>query len=242
MTVETQVLVSEAAVVFDGGEQFAADLPSYNAGQELLQKHFGFAQIATVQQGDQLLWQAQKGQLQLGQRTLIVDSAKGSPRLLGIAVRGKTADAFDVLQELWTRLVERERTLNPTTSETGQAATEAGRIQSLGRPIVHTIAVVKLPFRVEQLFPQAEFLREQVKDGVDTSFRISREPTVRFSFELRLEWGLAHRNLTSQVTFEPRVGDKLDSRLFFTRSPLPSDEHMKVVERFVEKFAPRAAG
>lgn len=240
MTIDVQLLISEAGVVFDGGEQFAADLPSYPAGQEVLQQRFEFAQIAQGQQSNTLIWLANKGQCKIGERTFIIDSANGNSRKLSVGVHGKSAEAFDVLQELWTRLVECERSLtHPGPAESAGGRPEpVGRIQSFGQTFVVTTAVVKLPFRVEQLFPQADFLREEVKNALDTTFRISREPTVRFSLDVRLDWGTSQRNVTSTITFEPRAGDKLDSKVFFTRSPLSSDDHLKIVESFVARFSP----
>ncbi len=239
LSIELVELISEALVLFEAGEQLAADLPSFNVGQELLQKKFGVAQIAMGQQGNQLLWLAQKGQCTLGERKLLIDSANGNNRRLSVSVYGTTPEAFDVLQELWVQLVDCERGLRPAQVAEGTSAREPiGRVVAAGRPIAVTTAIVKLPFRVNQLFPQADFLREEVRGQLDDGYKLSRAPMMRFSLEVRIDWGLTQRNVNSVITFEPRSGDDLDSKVFFTRSPLPSDKHLKVVERFAEKFKP----
>jgi hypothetical protein len=229
-------VISEATVVFDRGEQLAADLPSYPLGAEVLKQQFHFESVAAQQEAGVVFWIATKGQFRIGERTFRVDSAKGNLRMLGIGIEGTEAEAVDVLQELWTAL--RDATDSTFVPPLGQSE-DRGQVKALGRLLIHTYAIVRLPFSASELFPQLAFLESELSSRVQNhEFKLSPDVRLRFACEVRLQW--SGRTVAVPVVIEPRANEPLESRLFFTRSPLPLSEHMQLLEKFVERFKPQS--
>jgi hypothetical protein len=81
-------------------------------------------------------------------------------------------------------------------------------------------------------------LQNRVADQIaGEQFRLSENGRLRFTCELRMTWGA--RNVVAPLTIEPRANEPLDSRLFFTKSPLKSDAHLALVQAFAEEFGPK---
>jgi hypothetical protein len=227
-------LVSEAALMFEGGEQLAADLASYPFGSDLLKTKFGM-DVVGLQQADQsIFWLGRKGAMKIGQKQVAIDSARGNLRMLAIGVQGSTETACDALQELWTTLSVASAEIFPV----GQSTVDFGRVQSLGRLFPHTTAVVKLPVDVGSLFPQLMFLQTKIRGASHASgLRASQETRLRFTCEFKFEWG--GQAISTPLTIEPRANEPISDKIFFTRSPLQSDAHLKLVEEFVAHFGRR---
>jgi hypothetical protein len=235
LKLEVRSLISEAAVLFESGEQVAADLPAYPMGAELIKAEFGLEAMGLQQAGQTVSWFAQKGQVRIGERQFLLDSARGNARMLAVAVHGPTEHAFDVLQEMWTKLSA--AALDVFVSSAAPQP-DFGRVQSLGKTIASTVAVVRLPHSAREYFPQVSFLEGQLASSLnDDQMTVTRDPMFRFNCEVKLSW--ANRNATSPLTIEPRANEPASSRLFYTRSPLKSDAHLRLVEAFAEHFAPR---
>jgi hypothetical protein len=232
---EVRSVLSEAAVLFESGEQLAADLPVFPVGVELLKRRYGL-EVVGLQQADQTTqWLAQKGQVRIGERTLAVESARGNQRLLSVVVHGSSEEAFDALQELWT-------TLSQAAAEIFRFAAPSpvdfGRVQSLGKSFTSTVAVVRLPHDATHYFPQLAFLQNRVGEHIaGDQFRLMENSRLRFTCEFKMGWGA--RMVVAPLTIEPRANEPLDSRIFFTKSPLKSEAHLDLVRAFVEEFGPR---
>jgi hypothetical protein len=223
-TLKCHSLIAEVGIVLRGNHMAAA-LPLFLTHADELGNKFRFPAIEQAQAEGQLFWVARNGECRLSsERLLKIDSARGNARLLFAAVRGHTKDALDVLEEIWAQLSEMaKRSPLPGADE------RLCRVSELGVQLLRTTAEVELPLSFEQLFPAAAFLRKEIEERLGSSNDDVRiHPVPRFSIALQREVGSIRAD--TRLTIEPRAGESAGSRIFFTSSPLDSNEHLRLLE------------
>lgn len=209
--------ISEAIALFDG-EQTAAAGPLYPKGADALGKVFSFAQVGTGVRADGSTgWTAQNGEW----TDLKVALATGSEVDLAVRVVGSTANARTVLSALWSHLAPAQRGLD-----------------DLGILIDRTTEIVRLPFGFEEMFPEAGVLRNAVLEQLDGGHtKPALNPIFRFHIEITT--AVAARAVSRNLTIEPRAIGRPGKNVFYTQSPLPSDDHERLIDELVRRVLRR---
>ena len=183
-----------------------------------LAKRFTFADTLMQSTGGPVMWIYQNGVCKFSDtRKIPIVSAHGYEIEFSVVVDGATADAIDVLQELWTAL--------------GEIAEEEPRALdgSLGTFAYQTTAIVRLPKTYRELFPGLDLLARHTREGVDAP--LTGAPGVEtFHLETRLSFAVGAISLDRATVIQPRHTSKADDRVFYTQSPLRSDRHLAMLE------------
>lgn len=184
---------------------------------ELLGARGSFAEIG-VTLADRATWLARAGTWKLSaERNLLVDKALGHESDIAVEVTGDTRDARDVLDALWAAL--------------GEIAGEPPRSvdESLGTFSYQTTAVVELPKTLDELFPQVALLARQLRDRLPAK-SLEPEGSQRFRVAIPITFAVGARTVERSLVIEPRFSAKTADRIYYTMSPLPSDEHLALLE------------
>lgn len=218
-----RTLVSEVGVVFEGGDRQVCTLPLIGALGEPVKARFSFAQEAVQADATTVRWRYRTGTAKHGTNSVIIDAAGGDARWLAVSVHGTSDVALDVLEDVWVAL-------HDAAKQAGFDFGEPGMARSAGKLTHQTYGVVELPVPFEKLFPAAARLQQLVQSNSSLPV-VHVQP--RFSVEFRLDLG-SGRSMTVPVTFEPKADETADKRLAYTRSPLDSTSHQRVMESFVQ--------
>ncbi len=148
------------------------------------------------------------------ERTIQVKSASVTNVELAVTVIGHTPDAIDAVTELWSKL--------------GDAAEEQGEFDSEpGDWNYRTTAVVHSKELLPRMFPGIAVVQSAIRSS---SQKLSLEPQAPFRIDV-IASGAAHGLPTApSFVIEPRVAAKPEDHVYFTQSPLPSDEHLRLLE------------
>jgi hypothetical protein len=214
---ETQRVVSQCFALFEGDQPDAAG-PFYRDVAEKFGKQFDFAEIAPGTRADgTIVWVANHGR----SGAFRIERAQGSLSDLVVDVVGTTHDARAALNAVWEHL-----------------SSKAGQRQPLDRLATicdQTTAVVVLDVDFTRFMPVAAALRDAAIQSLVDSVRPLRAPLFRFTIDIPVS--ISGRNVSRSVTFEPRATASPGRRVFYTQSPLPSEEHLKLIERIAQEAA-----
>ncbi len=201
-----KLTVDEPAVALGGTSSSAQDLVN----------RFSFRAVQVLQ-GDPFSWMASFGEWKRGDRGLKIYNAMGGSRDLSVMVDGDSAAAGDLLDAVW-------KALNQGRGGAPPKLEDRGLLYHL------TTAVVRLPKAFTEFFPPARVLRDAAREALERAgLSPPTDPAFRFSIDVTSAWsGLS---VPLEVRFEPRVGTKSEDRVFFTSSPLRSEEHLALLER-----------
>lgn len=196
-------------------DRLRAAAPLRSDGAKLLADKFDPVDVG-IQAGDRPAWVARKGRCQLGDRRILIEEMHGNEQELGVTVDGSTADAIDVLREIWTHL--------GTFDEAGETALE----EAPGVMTFMTTMVFKADRSYRELFPPLAIARReivkslalpQLDDG--EMFKIQLIFTVSVS-------GITTTNLAFQL--ERRDSSRAEDCVYWSRSPLKSEDHLALID------------
>lgn len=182
-----------------------------------LGERFHFADALMQQTGDQILWQYRKGFCKLSDtRKIAIDTAGGYELELRATVEGPTPDAIDVLRELWAAL--------------GELATEEPIEidESIGTFGYYTTAIVRLPKTYRELFPALDFMARFTREHIGAP-PAGPQGVETFHAQTRMSFAIGANQVERATVIEPRRTSKADDRIFFTYSPLRSDQHLAML-------------
>lgn len=214
------------------GYVFAADNPrtrrAFQADVAVaLAKELGAADFV-VQPGERPHWSVRQGAIRFSpQRRIAVTAVTGSAHELTVIIEGSTEDARDVLADVWTKLGE-------TEADGGTALTDFQ-----GTYGVQTTAIVRLPVVCTELIPPLGAMMAFAKERLGSVVLV---PEGALPFQLRIPLSIAVRGATTEraLVIEPRFTSLIADRVYFTVSPLASDEHLEMLERVVETVQTRS--
>jgi hypothetical protein len=169
----------------------------------------------------QPLWRARKGVAAIGDRTLLIDDIYGNELQLLVAVDGETADAIDVLQEVWAALCE----------QGGEEPSAVGSLATLG---FGTTAVVELPFTYQTLMPGAAVLEEYAARAIGWRGAPLGGSAFRFSMPVSLHIGT--NDVLHEMVIEPRFTSAPKDRVYFTASPLKTEDHEAMLTALCDRM------
>jgi hypothetical protein len=104
--------------------------------------------------------------------------------------------------------------------------------QKLGTAVYESTATIKADREFSDFFPTAAILRDGVQERLPPAQMRSADPMFRFAVELPMTVG--RRILSGRVIFEPRYSAD-NPHVFFTSSPLRSDQHLGLLELLFSK-------
>ena len=215
LTEELRFADTQATVAY----VFAADClrtaaPFSRAIAEELGKHFQVLEIS-YQPGDRPSWTANKGEALLADdRKVAIKSILGTDLELSVTVQGSSADARDVLDEVWSRLGElAEEAEAPITDQPG----------SFGYV---TAATVVVPRSFFELFSGLGRARAFIDESLD---HVEPADGRWFSVTLPIRVKVHGVTVERQVRLEPRFTSKRDDRVLYTVSPFDSDGHRRLL-------------
>lgn len=199
---------------------FAVDPPRLRLGREdikVLQERLHAISV-DVQASERPLMNIRTGKVPLSPtRTVPVQVLTVADIELGVSCPDSTGDAIDVLQEIWTWLGE----------ITG--ATEEDLNSAPGSWVYRTRAVIVAPGLLNTWFRGIERIRAAL---TDPSLQVEARETFRIEIQTRRQ---IHGLLSDAAfTIEPRLVSKSDEHVFFTQSPLTSEQHLSVLRDLVE--------
>jgi hypothetical protein len=142
-------------------------------------------------------------------RTIAIKSFLITAVELNATAYGQTAEAIDVVKESWTKL--------------GEIAKQDGELEDQpGDWAYKTQMVVNAPGLLDRAFPGVRETR-RLLEGADS--RLKSDARGSFRIEVRSHYdvhGLPHMQ---NFVVEPRVASKPGDEIYFTVSPLRSEEH-----------------
>jgi hypothetical protein len=206
---------AEAWIWFTGDQPLAAGGFDGDTANRL-GKEFDFLEIGTALRSDQVqVWVANRGTVKARRNPdekIKILSARGVETDLSVEVEGDSDQAHAALEAVWKCL----------------AGDSAVSVETLGKVYDKTVMTVEFPVDYDAVFPALALMRRfvaeklKVRDG-----REPREPQHRMSIEFVTDVG--RRPIGRQVRFEPRITTS-SARMFYTESPLRTDEHMAWLE------------
>ncbi|MBK6465357.1 MAG: hypothetical protein IPF92_30785 [Myxococcales bacterium] len=221
--IEVQSLRSMAGYVFAGDNRCLERPFLPGVGATLAKK---FAAVNFSVNGDLGLWSVREGQVVFGERSLRLHTLIGGANELAATVEGTTADARDVLREAWTHIVSlADEPMSELSSIPGADATS-------------TVAVVRLPVLPEELFPPLTVLMARTRACLGTA--MVEGPGQRpFSFTVPITVAIGGLNVQRDLRIEPRATARDTDRVYFTTSPLPSEDHLEMLRAVVASVRSR---
>lgn len=231
-----KLVVAEVGVIFTHGEEIVSALGLYPLANEAIQQAFRFREMLLGDTAGIPTWVGNEGTIRIGKREYRIDALRGHSRMLVVGVLAETEEARDVLQACFERLRQIERTeFGSQEDPSGEAA--GLPVGSRGAPFTSTTAIVRLPFKFEDLVPNAAFLVDHVTDRLKVEGkRIGKPPEYHLNWQIQVDIG--PKNLNQAMAIEPRAGDAQDAQLFFTRSPLSTTDHFDMLEKLCARVKP----
>lgn len=215
--------VSETLVIFRKGDQPPLAVPIFTDVLEAFARQLQAAEHAFEVFLGHPSWRLERFPLTIGQKRIAVDSARGNIISLHVSVIGPTPVALDALEEIWQRV-----------HSLSDAKAPEARVTSLGTVVHSTTTTVRLPVTVEKFFPIKAIAENGLRGLTADGLRI-RDTDLRFKIAVKFE-AEAHP-LTQELIFEPRTLAKTSERVFYVRSPLPSEKHRQLLDELVAKFS-----
>lgn len=204
-------------------DRVRAAAPLRSDGARLLADRFDPVDVG-IQAGDRPAWVARKGRCQLGERRILIEEMHGNEHELGVTVDGSTADAIDVLREVWTQL--------GAFDEAGETALD----EAPGVMTFMTTMVFKADRSYRELFPPLAVARREVAKSLalpqlddGEMFKIQLMFTVSIS-------GITTANLAFHL--ERRDTSRAEDCVYWSRSPLKSEDHLALIEKLFEEPSP----
>lgn len=212
-----RTLTSEVVLIFDADEPAALTVFGRDNADAFGQE-YGFAQVGELEaEGSRApLWGAFRGQLKRPEgKPIRIEQVRGSATDMVVQVDGGSPEALYALDAVWRSLCK----LHGVTITSPE---------DLGTRMFNTVAVVELQVTFEALFPAAKTLRDAVVSRLERGpFSLRERVQHRYGFDLSVSVG--HRRIPRRVTVEPRA-TATDEHVFWTQSPLPSEEHLAMLE------------
>jgi hypothetical protein len=227
-SVEVVRLLSMAGYLFAADNQRTQRpfVPEIGTG---LAKEFGAADFV-VQPGERPNWFVRQGAIKFSdKRQITVSVIAGGAHELTATVEGSSEDARDVLLEAWSRMGE-------LAGETECVFTDYP-----GSHANMTTAIVRLPVTCTTLIPPLKIMSDYAKAKLGG---ILLEVPGALSFRLSIPLSLAVRGMRVErhLVIEPRFTALTDDRVYYTSSPLASDEHLEMLRLVVERTAVAGGG
>src|SRR6266851_4056946 len=220
--VKVRKLSSEFGIAFTG-DQSVAGVPSFGSLGEEFAKKLNLSQLGVGDQAGQTVWFGIKGLLP-GKAPIRIEALRGNELLLFVTVDGNTATARDALQRVWQVALEVARNAYPGVYDDPTLE----KVEALGKPFVSTIAIVELPATFEQIFPNIGILYKTALSGLQKRGLLVQPPAYHVSVDLATSVGAGPTTFKLQI--EPRLNSDLGDRVFWSQSPLSSDEHLDMLE------------
>lgn len=223
-SVEVKSLQAKVSYVFAADNQ-RTQRPFVAEVAVALVKAFGGTAFA-VETRNQLLWSMMQGAVEFSAtRRVAVLALSGTAHELMAAVEGTTGDARDVLDEVWTKLGEID------------GAERAALTDFPGTFVNQTFAVVRLPTACTDLIPPLDAMTSFAKDRIGD--RLLGAPGA-LHFRLSVPLSIAVRGVTTEsaLVIESRFTSLVQDRVYFTVSPLDTDDHLEMLQRIVDAGRP----
>lgn len=213
MSVEVQRTIATATRLFFA-DRIRGAVPLRSDGGAHLAKRFDPIEIG-LQTGERPVWVGRKGQCKLGDRRIVIEQMHGNEHELGVGVDGSTGDAIDVLREVWTHLGDFEKH--------GEAS-----IDDVPGDFAYTTTLV---FVASKEYGEVLPLIRQARSGVlDKLHRPIVDDGVMFKIEIPFAVALGGITSTQVFRLEPRFTARAQDRVYFSQSPLNSDDHLSLIE------------
>ena len=218
-TVTQLTCTSQVSALFDVDEEVVLGALVENIAQPFAEA-FRLSQVVGATQSDgTMIWVATVGEFRQGSAPIAINQISGNTNELSVVVRGTSDDAVVALKEVW-------KTLSVLANR------PVRDLEAISTLVYVTTLTVELPLSFERIFPAAQVLRKSVLSRLGD--QLVRNPDAvqpRFSIELPLTYG--KRDVPRKLTFEPRVTGKPGLHVFWTQSPLRSEEHVKLIEELL---------
>ncbi len=186
-----------------------------------LAKEF-FAADVVVQAGERPVWVARQGTCKFSEkRRIVCGSLIGSAHELTVSAEGPTEDAKDVLNELWSKLGE-------VTGESSVNMTDFPGVFVFG-----TTAIVRVPGGFDSAFPGINRVHECARAKLGKAL-VQRPDVVQFRIDIPVEFAVRGLNVRRSFVIEPRFTALTDDHIFFTVSPLNSNDHIEMLEQLCQ--------
>jgi hypothetical protein len=226
MELDVQKVTAEAHVHFES-DQAWADGPLYEKGVEAFGNAGKFRQMsAGMDEKQGRFWLGENGLLEIAGRPLRIETVLGSRRTLALSADGVESSErlLDALETLRIACRDAYALVGGRISKSSDL-----QISSLGVVTFRTVAIVRFPRTFEQYVPQASTWAGCLRNRLQArGEEVVAFAPARFRWDVTVRRG--GRQVQSEFILEPRTGTKSDERVFFTQSPLPADEHVRLIE------------
>lgn len=215
--VEVKRLQSTASFLF-AADSARLQLPFLVEGGKHLAEEFKAAEVG-VRPGERATWVVQQGEASFNGRPVVVNQIAGTSTELSVTVEGDTPTALDVLRDAWTSL--------------GTIAGEP-EVDLRDQGVFHyqTVAIVRLERTAFELFPVLATMVE-CAGGLGVASTTELETAPRFRIELVVQGPVGGAHVVRKFGIERRVSSTTTDRIFYTTSPLRSDEHLAFLEKLL---------
>lgn len=168
-----------------------------------------------AQAGERPLWMARKGGCKFGDRRIAIEEMHGNENELGVTVDGSTGDAIDVLREVWTHL--------GAFDEAGETALD----EAPGITTWSTTTVFSSPKPYGDVLPLAAMARQEIIKKLAVPYLDDGEP---FKLEIPFTLSISGVTTTQSFSIERRFTARAEDRVYWSRSPLNSEDHLTLLE------------
>jgi hypothetical protein len=200
-------------------DQLVTAVPFQTTLAQAFAKRFELRQLmyqpGDARQNQPGIWNAKKGVAAMGpERRIVVDEVSGNEHHLSVTVEGDSADAIDLLQEIWAALSE-------------ISGAEVSDVTSLGTLTFATRTVTEFPFLFPQLAPVLNILQDFSARAAGSRSPTDGLSTCRISVGFEARIGTAEA--LQEIVLEPRSSAELKDKIYFVASPLRTDDHMAML-------------
>jgi hypothetical protein len=213
------------------------DVLASPSGRQALRSEFGFQEASldlpvVIGSTGESFFALQNGEFQDSAERIVVRSLDIHPRRMVCRVAGtsKQADKF------FSRLTDVIREVRPDSTVAPSSVIYKAEDTSC-------VATLNIDF--------AQIFRRSVSSFVHRRLaKVATEPKIQasaypFKFAARITYDVRDPNVKGhgiivspkEFVIEPRMNTPLEDRIFFTKSPFPSDKHFQLVEEFEGLFA-----
>lgn len=211
--VVVQRTLASAIRVFHA-DRVRAAAPLRADGAKHIAKRFDPIDVG-IQAGDRPLWVARKGACRFGDRRIAIEEMHGNENELGVTVDGSTGDAIDVLRELWTHL--------GAFDDAGETALD----EAPGLTTWSTTMVFSSSKHYADVLPFVAAARQQIARVLAVPSLNDGEP---FKVEIPFTLSISGVTTTQSFSIERRFTARADDRVYWSRSPLNSEDHLALLE------------
>jgi hypothetical protein len=187
-----------------------------------LAKKLNAAEVS-VHSMDRPFWVLRQGVVRFSeQRSVTVSTLAGGAHEFTAIVEGSTADAVDVLREAWALIGEL----------TDEAASDLSQVA--GSFSNSTTAILKLSMDYAELLPPVDVMMGFVRDKLGAAV-MEAPGSQRFRLQVPVSVSVRGLTIERNLVIEPRFTSLASDRIYFTVSPLDSEDHVEMIRQVVRR-------